>query len=310
MRRPLVAAVALALTLALADVALAAFPGANGRIAFSRSVGPRFDYDIYTMRPDGTGQRGVVTSRFADLDPSWSADGRQLVFVRDVDRRMARANNEIFTKNLVTGVVERHTTSPAIDWNPVFSPDGGSIAFSSDRGPGLEYDIFILDLTTGDLQRLHRDGDDFAPAWSSDGDFVLWSGYRPNGRADLFRLELFGGVLENVTGTRRLSEEEPNLSPAGTHVAYQRWGIGAAAADPEIVIRNLVTGATRMLTHNRRSDLRPAFSPGGRRIVWERSWENTDTSSRAWTMHDNGSHKRARTPRRFDADSPDWQPRP
>ena len=310
MRRPLVAAVALVLALALADVALAAFPGTNGRIAFSHSVGPRFDYDIYTMRIDGTGRRGVVRSRFADFDPSWSADGRRLVFVRDVDRRMARANNEIYTKNLATGAVERHTTSPAIDWNPVFSPAGASIAFSSDRGPGREYDIFILDLTTGELQRLHRDGDDFAPAWSSDGDFVLWSGYRPDGRAELFRLELFGGVLENVTRTRRLSEEEPNLSPAGTRVAYQRWGIGAAAADPEIVVRTLATGATRMLTHNRKSDLRPAFSPGGGRIVWERSSEDTDTSSRVWTMHDDGSHKRARTTRRFDADSPDWQPHP
>ena len=216
------------------------------------------------MRIDGTGRRGVVRSRFADFDPSWSADGRRLVFVRDVDRRMARANNEIYTKNLATGAVERHTTSPAIDWNPVFSPAGASIAFSSDRGPGREYDIFILDLTTGELQRLHRDGDDFAPAWSSDGDFVLWSGYRPDGRAELFRLELFGGVLENVTRTRRLSEEEPNLSPAGTRVAYQRWGIGAAAADPEIVVRTLATGATRMLTHNRKSDLRPGVLAGRR----------------------------------------------
>ena len=264
------------------------------------------------MRPDATGRRGVVTSRFADLEPSWSANGRRLVFVRDVDRRMAWANNEILTKNLVTGAVERHTTSPAIDWNPVFSPDGGSIAFSSDRGPGIEYDIFVLDLATGLLQRLHRDGDDFAPAWSADGDFVLWSGYRPNGRADLFRLELFGGVIENVTRTPRLSEEEPSLSPAGTRVVYQRWGTGGRCRRPrDRRPRSLHRRGEEADVEPQISISGPRSRPAERKIVWERSSgrhghvePGLDDARR--TARTSGPS----TPRSFDADSPDWQPQP
>jgi Tol biopolymer transport system component len=55
------------------------------RIAFSR------DYDIWTMRPDGSDQRRVtnhngITGPLTDAsDPAWSPDGRWIVFAGDVD---------------------------------------------------------------------------------------------------------------------------------------------------------------------------------------------------------------------------------
>lgn len=308
MRRTLLLTSSLAATLALVGTAWAAFPGTNGRIAFSRSVGAGFgiDYDIYTMRSDGTGRRAVVASRFLDLDPAWSASGRRLVFVRDVDDRVARGNSEIFTKNLRTGKVARRTRRDAVDWMPTFSPGGGKIAFSSDRGPGPKFDIFILDLASRDVTRIHRAGDDFSPAWSADGQFLVWSGYRPSGRADIFRRQVAGGPIQNLTATPNLSEEEPNLNPAGTRLVYQRW----RSADTEIVIRTIATGMTQVLTRNGLSDLRPAFSPNGRRIVWEHARDPSDTAGQIRTMRTDGSQKRAKTPRSFDADSPDWQPRP
>jgi Tol biopolymer transport system component len=295
----------LAAALALAGSASAAFPGTNGRIAFSRSVGTGMDYDIHSMRPDGTHRRAVATSRFVELDPSWSGGGRRLVFVRDVDNRLARANFEIYTKNLRTGNVVRRTHRRAVDWTPAFSPGGRKIAFSSDRGAGNTFDIFVLELATGDLIRIRHAGDDFSPTWSADGRFLVWSGYIGTGRADLFRRAVTGGPITDLTATPGLSEEEPNLNPAGTRVVYQRW----RSADTEIVIETLATGAARVLTRNSHSDRVPVFSPNGRRIAWERSWNDTDTSGQIWTMRTDGTRKRALTPRRFDADSPDWQAR-
>ena len=300
----------LVVALAVAGSSWAAFPGADGRIAFSRSVGNGFDYDIYSMRVDGTGRREIVGSRFVDLEPSYSSNGRVLVFTRDVDERRHRANDEIFAKSLGSGEVVRLTNHPAIDWNAVLSFDGSLLAFSSDRGPGHEFDIFLLDLETDDLTRVPRPGDDFSPAFTPDGLALVWSGYRPNGRADIFFETFVGGGPQNLTGTLGKSEEEPNVDPSSTRIVYQRWGKGGAAADPEIVTRVISSGVTTVLTRNRISDIRPAFSPRGSRIVWERTRDGTDTSSRIWTMRANGSKERAKTPRRFDADSPDWQPRP
>jgi Tol biopolymer transport system component len=291
--------------LALVGSASAAFPGTNGRIAFSRGVGTGADYDIYTMRADGTRRRAVVASRFLDLDPSWSGSGRRLAFVRDVDDRLARGNFEIYTKNLRTGNVVRRTHRRAVDWMPAFSPGGRKIAFSSDRGPGAEFDIFVLDLPTGDVTRIRHAGDDFSPTWSAGGRFLVWSGYIGTGRADIFRRAVAGGAITNLTGTPGLSEEEPNLNPAGTRIVYQRW----RSADTEIVIETLATGVTRVLTRNSHSDNRPVFSPNGRRIAWERHWDDTDTSGQIWTMRTDGSRRHALTPRRFASDSPDWQAR-
>lgn len=72
LRRPFrrLAAIAALLALALCSPAAAAFPGANGRIAFS---GPT---DIRTANPDGSGLQVLATGG----EPAWSADGRRLAY--------------------------------------------------------------------------------------------------------------------------------------------------------------------------------------------------------------------------------------
>jgi WD40-like Beta Propeller Repeat len=65
-------------------LAEAAFSGKNGRIAFSAFTpkrGPSPD-EIFTTNPDGTGerQRTPTTPRAFNSSPSYSPDGRKLVF--------------------------------------------------------------------------------------------------------------------------------------------------------------------------------------------------------------------------------------
>src|SRR3954447_14679837 len=91
--------VALVASLALAPLpAHAAFPGANGKIAFGsdRNVTPS-DHcapggnklacaDIWTMNGDGTQQTlvqsGGVKDKFPPY-PAWSSDGREIAFAHD-----------------------------------------------------------------------------------------------------------------------------------------------------------------------------------------------------------------------------------
>ncbi|HWN01231.1 MAG TPA: hypothetical protein VNO54_29615, partial [Streptosporangiaceae bacterium] len=63
--------------------ALAAFPGANGRIVFDTAFSHR--PQIFTIRPDGTGLRQLtrVAKGHAASSPEFSPDGTKIVFTID-----------------------------------------------------------------------------------------------------------------------------------------------------------------------------------------------------------------------------------
>ena len=58
--------------------AQAAFPGRNGRIAFSAFDGT--DMEIYTITPDGPRQQQVTNNSLSDITPAWSASGRGIAY--------------------------------------------------------------------------------------------------------------------------------------------------------------------------------------------------------------------------------------
>ena len=66
----------------------------------------------------------------------------------------------------------RLTTGPAFDMQPRFSPDGGRIAFSTDRD-GL-WNIWAMDTDGGNAKQISREGRWFvnSPVWSPDGSYI------------------------------------------------------------------------------------------------------------------------------------------
>lgn len=74
-------------------VALATFPGENGKIAFSR------DGDIWIMDPDGSNQEQLTSGPAADSDPKWAPDGSAIAFGRVND-----GHNRVLIYDLVGGL--------------------------------------------------------------------------------------------------------------------------------------------------------------------------------------------------------------
>jgi dipeptidyl aminopeptidase/acylaminoacyl peptidase len=131
----------------------------GSRIAFVR------DGDIYVMNSDGTGAtqltfdagqilrrtdefltaNGDVVERTlwsaqrkyfqANSSPSWSPDGNAIAFTssRSVDAD-GRPNEDIYIVQLAGGEPRQLTTNRSTDRTPVFSPDGQSLYFVSNRG--------------------------------------------------------------------------------------------------------------------------------------------------------------------------------
>ena len=94
-------------------------------------------------------------------------------------------NWEIYLFDGKGGEPRRLTDDPALDYNPVFSPDGRWVVFCSERRGNP--DLYALDLKNGGQPRLLTDNDSMedAPAFSPDGRRIAFVSTR-DGNADIF----------------------------------------------------------------------------------------------------------------------------
>jgi TolB protein len=92
--------------------------------------------DLYVVRPDGIGETLVVRNASA---PSWSPDGKQIVFMRDICGVRACLDidnpNELFVVEVESGAERRLTANERFDGDPSWSPRGDWIAFRQRRRP-------------------------------------------------------------------------------------------------------------------------------------------------------------------------------
>jgi dipeptidyl aminopeptidase/acylaminoacyl peptidase len=117
LRRLSIAACGLLALLAISAPAQAAFPGKNGKIAFTTDEGNFPDLWLHAMDADGTNPTRLTNNTADDGDPAWSPDGTKIAFDR---------NSDIYTMNADGTGQARVTNNPdsdfAPDWQPIPSP--------------------------------------------------------------------------------------------------------------------------------------------------------------------------------------------
>jgi TolB protein len=118
--------------------ATAAFPGANGQIAFHTTRDGNFE--IYAMNPDGSNPVNLTNHPADDAYPAWSPDGSKIVF-----QSSRNGNAEIYVMNADGSGQTRLTFDPAGDYDPAWSPDGAQIAFASIRDSNFEVYVMNAD---------------------------------------------------------------------------------------------------------------------------------------------------------------------
>ncbi len=94
-------------------------------------------YDIFVMNADGTGVRRISASQFSDRSPSWSPDGKNIVFISD-----RNGINNLYSVNLEQMTVMALTNLLTGASSPCWSPDGNNIAFTCFKDGG--WDIHVL----------------------------------------------------------------------------------------------------------------------------------------------------------------------
>jgi tricorn protease len=125
------------------------------------------------------------------------------------------------------GDARRLTSTPAVEGDPQFSPDGRWLAFTSNRSGNR--DVYVLAAEGGDPRRLTwHPGNDDARGWSPDGKTVLFASNRntaPTAFNRLWTVPVDGGIEQVVPAPMAVRGA---WSPDGKRLVYDRvsrWDI-------------------------------------------------------------------------------------
>ena len=148
---------------------------------------------------------------------AWSPDGRFLALsVADEE-----GDSEIYLLEADTGAEHaRLTDDRAVDTSPAWSPDGERLAFVSDRNGQPQ--IWLLSLTTGDIEPLTRDGYNTSPDWSPTGDSIVFT-RQAGSNFVIMRYDFDTQQMMRLTDGRK-SAESPSYSPDGRYLAFALKG--------------------------------------------------------------------------------------
>lgn len=221
----------------------------------------------------------------------------RIVFQSDLD-----GDNDIY---LLTGDgLRRLTDDPASDEFPRWSPDGRTIAFSSNRA-GL-YQIFLMDAEGTNLRQVTRgETDAIEEGWYPDGKRLAYTEQKQRtlGRSFALRsLDLATGETRPLLPSFDGSSALPDFSPDGPFLAFT----GKRTMGWDAFRANLSTGEILPLTEGGKA-CRPRFSPDGAKIAYVSS--SADGKGDIWLMGPDGAEKERLTDRPETYDYfPDWSP--
>jgi serine/threonine protein kinase len=144
------------------------------------------------------------------------------------------------------------------DRQPVYSPDGETVAFSSNRGGGMN--LWLVSIATGRLRRITDAHLNWDPAFTRDGGHVIWSSDR-GGHYEIWMADLDGSGARQVSHDG-VNAENPTPTPDGQWIVYSS---GNPAKAGLWKVRADGTDATRLFEG--RVTL-PEVSPDGRHALF------------------------------------------
>ena len=196
--------------------------------------------EIYVMDADGNNPQNLTNDDFDDRYPSWSPDGKRIIFssIRDGHfRGEGRITSEIYVMDADGGNQQRLTNNLTEDQYPSWSPDGKRIAFSARRDGHFEhnldltYEIYVMDADGGNQQRLTENrNNDWNSSWSPDGKRIAFRSDRKGDAVnwDIYVMDADGGNPQNLTNNPHADDSPAwlnspfSVSPAGKK--FTMWG--------------------------------------------------------------------------------------
>ena len=242
--------------LASVSGAYAAFPGANGKIAYTKASTA---YEIHVMNQDGFGDVSLGSGH----DPNWARDGIRIAFADSGGLWVM--NGDGSGRHQIVGANADGTVS-----HPTWSPNGAHLAFAREKCVTDPQEF-----CTSKLETVNWDGtgetviqssqnpNPLEPNWSPDGSKIVFTGrvYANNfSPGDIYTINPDGTGESNLTNTASFEESAPDWSPDGQKILA--WG------EQQNALFAMNANGTNQISIRSGSGLGGVFSPDGAKIAF------------------------------------------
>jgi Tol biopolymer transport system component len=258
-------------------------------VTFEDPLSRRGNGELWAVNAVSGAKRPLALARDA-VQPSWSPHGHRVAYWGLPEDRGGQ--RDLWTvsadgSEARTGGVAV-TNDRAVDWSPVWSPDGRYLYFSSDRGGAMNLWRVPIEEESG---RVLGEPEAVTTPASWSGGLSLSRGGRLafatlEWRSTLLRAPfdpvrgvLTGPAQRFVSSTRPIRDHE--VSPDGQWVVYSRSG-----PPEDIVVARTDGSAYRRLTDGTFRDRGPTWSPDGQRIAF---YSDRGGTYELWTIRPDGS---------------------
>jgi len=220
------------------------------------------DPEIYTMGIDGSNPRRLTHSPGRDAHPSWSPDGKHIVF----QSPRGDSQPQIYTMDADGANPVKLTNNGMFSGVAVYSPDGSQILYQVNASPSLDsahWQIYVM-RSDGSGQRnlSHNAWNDQVPRWSADGARILFFS-DASGRDQVYVMKSDGTDRVRLTNDA-WHDHTPVWSHDNKKIAFVSdrgggWDIYVMGADGTNPVQ---------LTHTKESMGLPAWTPDDSQLVF------------------------------------------
>lgn len=147
----------------------------NSSIAYAQTTaGPGDDSNLHIFDFNTSEETVILDQQSIQMWPSYSPNGNKLVYTSlHCNESCGRFIQELWILSTITQQSQQLLLTNSFCKQPVYSPDGNSIAFASDMSGN--FDIWLISLKNWSLSQITHDlAMDESPTWSPDGSRVAF----------------------------------------------------------------------------------------------------------------------------------------
>ena len=202
------------------------------------------------MAADGSAVRQLTRDKASDISPTWSPDGKQLVFATNL--LSGGDGYDLWVMDVDGGDVTLLTTSAS---EPDWSPDGRRVA-AVFHFPGVTtIGLVPVDGNAGPQPLLEMQGSQ-SPAWSPEGVRIIFSAPAEGGD-HLHTINPDGSDVVDLSAAIKLAGRQPTWSRDARDVAF----VATVDGNQDIWIAAIDGGRPIRLTDDPGRDASPSWSP-------------------------------------------------